>query len=64
MVLTETLGAVVLVTVGVTLLVVLMLPTVFVAYVVEVCVGATELVTVAVGSGVTELLGGTVGLEL
>jgi hypothetical protein len=44
--------------------VVLMLPAVLVPYMLEVCVGATELVTVAVGSGVTELLGGTVGLEL
>lgn len=43
---------------------VLMLPAVLVPYMLEVCVGATELVTVAVGSGVTELLGGTVGLEL
>ena len=43
---------------------VLMLPTVLVPYMLEVCVGATELLTVAVGSGVTELLGGTVGLEL
>lgn len=41
-----------------------MLPAVLVPYMLEVCVGAIELLTVAVGSGVTELLGGTVGLEL
>jgi hypothetical protein len=46
------------------LLVVLMLPTVLVAYILEVCVGATELLTVAVGSGVTELLEATVGLDV
>ena len=43
---------------------VLMLPAVLVPYMLEVCVGATELVTFAVGSGVTELLGGTVGLDV
>ena len=49
---------------GEMLLVVLMLPTVLVPYILEVCVGATELVTVAVGSGVTVLLEGTVGLDV
>jgi|UniRef100_A0A6C0K378 hypothetical protein len=46
------------------LLVVLMLPAVLVPYILEVCVGATEIVTVAVGSGVTELLEATVGLDV
>ena len=49
---------------GEMVLVVLMLLTVFVPYILEVCVGSTELVTVAVGSGVTELLEGTVGLDV
>ena len=46
------------------LLVVLMLPAVLVPYILEVCVGSTEIVTVAVGSGVTELLEATVGLDV